>query len=373
LATATFADESASGWQQVSFSSPVAVTANTTYVVSYLAPNGHYAATNSGLASAVDNAPLHALAGASSGGNGVYRYGAASAFPSASYGNTNYWVDTVFSTGPAPADTTPPTVITTAPVAGATGVAVGVAPTATFSEAVQAGSISFTVLDAANAVVAGTSSYNPTSHTATFVPSTQFATSSVFTATVTGALDVAGNAMAGPSTWSFTTSPAAAVLATVFSSGVTPVVSAAGDPGSAELGMKFRSDAAGTVTGVRFFKGVGNTGTHVGNLWSSSGVLLATATFADESASGWQQVSFSSPVAVTANTTYVVSYLAPNGHYAVDQNFFTSTGFGSGPLHALSSIEAGGNGVYQYGSSSSFPTGSYQASNYWVDVVVASA
>ena len=90
------------------------------------------------------------------------------------------------------------------------------------------------------------------------------------------------------------------------------------DPGAVEVGVKFRSDSDGFVSGVRFFKGAGNTGTHVGNLWSASGTLLATATFSAESASGWQQVSFSSPVAITANTTYVASYFAPNGHYAVD-------------------------------------------------------
>jgi hypothetical protein len=125
------------------------------------------------------------------------------------------------------------------------------------------------------------------------------------------------------------------------------------------------------VTGVRFYKGAGNSGTHVGNLWSSSGTLLATATFSGESASGWQQVSFSAPVTIAANTTYVVSYFAPNGHYAVDNNFFSTAGFDNGALHALANGTAGGNGVYQYGSSPAFPSGSYAASNYWVDVVFA--
>ena len=99
--------------------------------------------------------------------------------------------------------------------------------------------------------------------------------------------------------------------------------------------------------------------------------MLATATFSGESASGWQQVMFSSPVTIAANTTYVASYFAPNGSYAVDNNFFTSTGYDNGALHALSTVAAGGNGVYQYGSSSAFPSASYQASNYWVDVVFA--
>ncbi|HEX2272735.1 MAG TPA: DUF4082 domain-containing protein, partial [Acidimicrobiales bacterium] len=49
--------------------------------------------------------------------------------------------------------------------------------------------------------------------------------------------------------------------------------------GPLELGVKFRSDVAGTVTGGRFYKGAGDAGTHVGNLWSASGTLLASATF----------------------------------------------------------------------------------------------
>ena len=60
-----------------------------------------------------------------------------------------------------------------------------------------------------------------------------------------------------------------------------------------------------------------NTGTHVGRLWSSAGQLLAQATFTNETASGWQQVSFATPVAIKANTVYVVSYHAPVGRYAL--------------------------------------------------------
>jgi hypothetical protein len=33
-----------------------------------------------------------------------------------------------------------------------------------------------------------------------------------------------------------------------------------------ELGVKFTSDVDGQVTGIRFYKGSGNSGTHVGNL-----------------------------------------------------------------------------------------------------------
>ena len=78
-----------------------------------------------------------------------------------------------------------------------------------------------------------------------------------------------------------------------------------------------------------------NTGTHIGNLWSSSGTLLASATFANETASGWQQVNFASPVAITANTVYVASYHAPVGRYANDNAYFATAGVDNPPLHAL--------------------------------------
>jgi hypothetical protein len=92
-------------------------------------------------------------------------------------------------------------------------------------------------------------------------------------------------------------------------------------------------------------------------------------TFTNETASGWQTATFATPVAVTANATYVVSYLAPNGHYAGDNNFFASAGVSNPPLQALANGVDGANGVYRYGATSAFPTSSYQSSNYWVDVV----
>ena len=132
--------------------------------------------------------------------------------------------------------------------------------------------------------------------------------------------------------------------------------------------MKFRSDIAGYITGVRFYKGAGNTGTHVGHLWTASGTLLATATFTSETATGWQQVNFSQPVPIEANTTYVASYFAPNGGYAFDGAYFASAGIDSGVLHALSNAAAGGNGVFRAGSSG-FPNSSFNSANYWIDVV----
>src|SRR4029453_11959866 len=107
----------------------------------------------------------------------------------------------------------------------------------------------------------------------------------------------------------------------------------------------------------------------VGSLWTSGGQQLATATFSNESASGWQQVDFASPVPVAANTVYVASYHAPDGHYAGDNLYFASSGVDNWPVHLLSSPAAGGNGVYTYSAVPAFPSSTPQATNYWVNVV----
>ena len=136
--------------------------------------------------------------------------------------------------------------------------------------------------------------------------------------------------------------------------------------------MKFRSDVDGLVTGVRFYKGAENTGAHVGTLWSATGTKLATATFTGESASSWQLVTFAAPVHVTAGTTYVASYHMNTGHYAYTYNGLAN-GVDHGVLHALASATSGGNGVFAYTSTSGFPLGSSQATNYWVDITFTPA
>ncbi|PYR88036.1 MAG: hypothetical protein DMF84_29675 [Acidobacteria bacterium] len=152
---------------------------------------------------------------------------------------------------------------------------------------------------------------------------------------------------------------------------IAPTVPSAPDNNAVELGTKFYSDIDGFITGVRFYKSTANNGTHIGNLWSLSGTRLATVTFANETPSGWQQAVFSSPVQITANTTYVISYHTNVGSYAADGGYFAAASLDSPPLHGPSNPVAGGNGVFAYGSSQ-FPTSTFNATNYWVDVVFAS-
>ena len=156
--------------------------------------------------------------------------------------------------------------------------------------------------------------------------------------------------------------------------GITLALKGSSAGGSAaELGVKFKSDVNGTITGIRFYKSSNNTGTHIGNLWSSSGTLLSTATFTNETASGWQQVTFSPAVPITANTVYVASYHTNVGHYSDDQNYFSNSGVDNPPLHALQNGVSGVNGVIAPGSTSSFPSTGSNSSNYWVDVVFVPA
>jgi Domain of unknown function (DUF4082)/Bacterial Ig domain len=136
-----------------------------------------------------------------------------------------------------------------------------------------------------------------------------------------------------------------------------------------EVGAKFRSDLAGSITALRFYKGPGTTGTHTGHLWALDGTPLATQVFATESSSGWQQVALDSPVTISANTTYVVSVFSSSGDYVSDHPYFTAA-HDNPPLHGLADGTDGGNGVFNQGSSA-FPMTSFDASNYWTDVVFA--
>ncbi len=160
-----------------------------------------------------------------------------------------------------------------------------------------------------------------------------------------------------------------ATAASLFLASDVPVIVTANDPNPVELGVKFNAASAGRITGLLFYKGPQNTGTHTAHLWSATGTLLASATFTNETASGWQQVNLATPVGIAAGTTYVVSYHS-NGYYSANNNYFTRA-YVASPLTAPSSSSSGGNGVYAYGTTPAFPTSTWLSSNYWVDIVFA--
>ncbi|HEV2236528.1 MAG TPA: DUF4082 domain-containing protein [Ktedonobacterales bacterium] len=361
LARVTFGPETATGWQQGIFSTPVAITAGTTYVVSYHTNAGGYSYDAFGLAGGVDAGDLHVPNSSSVNGNGVYAYGG-NQFPNQTYNAANYWVDVVFNFQQI--DMVPPSVVATSPAANALGVSATTAITATFDRAMTGSTIQVTVTNPANQPVNGTTTYNSTNLTATFQPSAALAAGTIYTVTVSGGMSQSGIPMTAPFSWSFRT--VGACPCSLFLPTQTPGTVSAQDSASLELGMKFTADVNGSVTGVRFYKGPSNTGTHIGNLWSSTGQLLATVTFTNETASGWQQANFAQPVAITAGTIYVISYHTNVGFYSFDPAFFNNS-VDNAPLHGVATGTSP-NGLFVYGGTQ-FPTGSYNAGNYWVDVV----
>ncbi len=442
LASGTFTNESGSGWQEVDFTTPVAVTANTVYIASYHTGVGHYALDSGYFASAgFDNPPLHALENGVSGGNGVFGYGTGNVFPSGTFNSANYWVDVVYTStsavrltsitvAPSQATlqaggtqqfTATGTYIdsstqnittqvtwsssnTTAAAINSSGLATalsGGSLTITASGGSISGSalltiqgtplvITTTSLPAASqnspysfqiAASGGVLPYTWTLLSGTLpaglslasngqitgTPTTQQTTT--FTAQVTdsGAKDSINPQQTATQALSLTINPPPAFF-TIWPPTAMPGTPDSGDPSAVEVGVKFRADLNGTINGIRFYKSSSNIGTHVGHLWSASGTLLGSGTFTNETASGWQEMDFATPVNVTANTVYVASYSTQAGHYSADVDYFASSGLDNPPLHALLNGASGANGVFN-GSPGAFPNSSFSAGNYWVDVV----
>ncbi len=351
LATVTFSGESASGWQQMNFSTPVAISANTIYVASYHTNVGHYSDDlNYFTGNAVSNPPLHLLADGVSGANGVYAYGAGSVFPTLGYFGSNYWVDVAFqSRGGASLASIAVTPLNPVINIGAT------------QQFVATGSYSDGSIQDLSSQVTWTSS-TPALASIT--------TGGLATGVAVGTTTIgAGLSGVNGSSGLAVQSSLGATSRSIWSATAVPSLVDGGADKSVELGVRFRSDVAGWITGIRFYKASANTGTHVGCLWTTTGSRLASATFAGETASGWQEVSFASPVAISANTVYVASYHARSGHYSADSNYFATAGVDNAPLHALANGASGANSVYAYGTNSLFPTKTWVAANYWVDVV----
>jgi Domain of unknown function (DUF4082)/Bacterial Ig domain/Secretion system C-terminal sorting domain len=433
LAQAVFGGETATGWQQVLFSAPVAIAANTTYLAAYHSSAGNYTGTANYFTSAVIINPLTGLANGTDGANGVYVYSATPAFPTNSPGNApNYWVDVVYDTSNGPTANAgsnqtitlptsqvtlngsastgatsyawtrvsgPNTPIITSPAAVTTTVTGLVAGTYVFQLSINGGISTSNVTITVNPAPAPTA--NAGSNQTIALPTT---TVTLDGSASTGATSYAWTRVSGPNT-PIITSPAAVTTTVtglvagtyvfqlsinggVSTSQVTVIVNAVGsnifttqipvaatgnDGQAIELGVKFRSSVAGYITGIRFYKTSGNTGTHTGELYSSTGTRLAQTVFSGETATGWQQVLFSTPVAITANTTYVASYHSSAGNYVGTANYFTAAVVNS-PLTGLASGTDGANGVYNYSTTPVFPNSSPgNAPNYWVDVVFSTS
>jgi hypothetical protein len=270
--------------------------------------------------------------------------------------------------------TTKPLVVSqTTPAGGTSNVGSMVAPTATFSAAVDPSTLTsqtFTLTDSSGNAVPATISYSSSTLTATLTPSSPLNPATTYTAALTSGVKGAdGSTLSSPPSWSFTT---ASCPCSLFSSSASPAGSSTTQDGRSgsgpwtyELGVKIQVGSAVRLTAIRFYKDSRETGTHVGTVWSSSGTVLAQTTFANETASGWQQQALSAPLTLQPGQTYVVS-VGFNAYFD-----YTTSGLQSqvtnGPLQ---SVADGKNGVFA-SSAGTFPTQSYKSTNYFVDLVVS--
>jgi hypothetical protein len=431
LARGAYTNETESGWQQLTFATPVAINANTTYIASYHTSGfgidlGYFRTHG------FDNGPLHALQNGIDGANGVYLYGPGEQFPSTPSDSNNYWVDVTFTTNAAvPQPSAPPPGSSIWPnsatpsvpfyadnpvelgvkfrsdVAGAitgirfykgagnTGTHTGslwssngaLLATGTFTNETAAG---WQVLAFATPVpISANTTYIASYHTNTGLSvdigyfQNHGADNAPLHALQSGVDGANGVFIYGPGGAfpSLSSGGHNYWIDVFFNPGAPPPPTGTSSiwPSSAtpatliptyvpiELGVKFRSDVAGAITGIRFYKVAGDTGPHTGSLWSSDGSLLATGTFTNETASGWQQLTFSTPIAITAKTTYIASY--HTSAFGIDVGYFQTHGFDNGPLHALQNGVDGANGVYLYGPGGQFPSSPSDSNNYWVDIV----
>jgi hypothetical protein len=98
-----------------------------------------------------------------------------------------------------------------------------------------------------------------------------------------------------------------------------------GDTAGYEFGLTVQIQFTGQITGVNFFKSQTNTGPHSVSVWKTDGTKMNTTVcdvaYDVDGVAGWVYQTLSSPVAVTAGDTFIVSYTCPAGHYSIGDTF----------------------------------------------------
>lgn len=391
LATAASSGETASGWQEVNFSSPVAITANTIYTASMFAANGVYPYTSNYFSSDVVNFPLTAPEDGSApdglgwDGQGVFNTSNTSTYPFDSFNATNYWVDVAFRGN---IGSSAPTVTATTPTSAATGVNPGQTLTATFDDVMDDATLTtstFVVQDSQNDPVSGTVDYSYATKTASFTPTSGFEVGETYTATIEGgsgtvATNTEAIAVAADYTWSFTVTnddPCPCTLKERANpSGSAPVDEASG----IEVGVKVKPAVHGYITALRFYKPIISTQTtHTATIWNASGSSLATVTFANETNYGWQEAALASPLEVNAGQLYVVSYYAPDGIYQVTVGGMASNlgddlvAYANDSSENAASGSGNRNGAFRSASTGYPNSGSASGNYYWIDAVFSAS
>ena len=238
---------------------------------------------------------------------------------------------------------------------------------ATFSEGMNPSTLVFEVRTASGTLVPGTTSYDGATRTASFTPSGQLARPHPAhrdrrvrqgclrrpagrTARVDASPRSATPVPRPTSLWDTSATPAGFVQDTPF-----------------ELGVRFRADVAGEITALRFYRPPGSTGAQPGHLWDAAGTLLSTVVFPASSQPGWQQANLACAGA-RAEGRHLRRVLPRSRRSLPGDRRRPQRPRRPGAAARAGVDPQAGNGVYRSGASG-FPTSTFEASNYWADVV----
>ncbi len=383
LGSATFATTSVStpGWQTTVLETPIAITAGQTYIVSYnnvlsaLAGSRYaYVFTSGFFNGATTTSGALSAYNTNVSANGVF--GASGSFPTATFEGGSYYADVVFVEDVN--ETTPPEVVASSVADGQTEVSPWVAVRVRFDEIIATSSMTsdaITLTKDGGAPVPIEVSYDTGRYEFTIRPVSILDNNTGYTltfASTTGITDWAGNALANEFSLSFTTATVEGCPCSIWDADDLPAYYYS-DGTPLELGTKFETVTSGYVTAVRFYKHLDSTGGEIGRLWTADGTQLASTTLVAVTGTpgipGWYEARFDTPVAITASTTYVVSYSAmSSGRYVATPGYFQNDPVTNGPVTAYAH-EISANGVYN-GAAGSFPdTASANGASYFVDIV----
>jgi hypothetical protein len=275
----------------------------------------------------------------------------------------------VFTVSPPPA----PLTVTATPAGGTSSVNLDVPAKLTFNRTVDSTTLTSTstqIVAPDGSAVPATLSYDVFSFTETIKPNAKLAANTTYSIRVSSGVRAPdGTSLLNPYSSTFTTGTCPCTLMTglipkTLSNPTQDGRTGAG-PWSYELGTKFVLDSPATLASIRFWKDAKETGSHTARLWSSTGTLLATLPVTGETpGGGWQQANFATPVALSANTVYIVSVNA-NAFFSTTRSGL-ATPLTSGIARSAADIK---NGVYG-ASAGLFPASSFSSTNYFVDVVV---
>jgi hypothetical protein len=268
---------------------------------------------------------------------------------------------------------TPPTIVLTVPAQLATGVVLNGTINATFSEAMNPTTlttVTFTVQASGTPLgspLAGAVTYDPASLIATFTPTSNLAPNTSYTATVTGAKSLTGDALHSglvPNPWSFTTgssgvAPGAVNLGTASTFGIM-ATSAITSTGLTVINGDVSLDPGTSMTG--FPPGVVNGAIHINDSVSAQARidLLASYNAAKGLAPG-------TTISAGADLGALYPLGCPPGTYTSGSTMLVSTPLvldGGGDANAVWVFQIGSS--FTTGNSVSLTNGAQAKNVFWV-------